>query len=162
MDCACPGIALAQGLFGKPWRTAAPRGAAPSLARTAYAHAPCSVIRSTRKLATLGQRGGRGGTLDSWQCSIDGFQLTELEIDRLAMQCGLSLLQPGVVGAILRDERQVCLVDNRIAWPALRKLLMQRHPGVAAGIAPEAMAVATDLLHRGAHEPRERMQPRGL
>jgi hypothetical protein len=100
--------------------------------------------------------------LDSWQCSIDEFQFTDLEVDRLAMQCGLSLLQPGVIGAILRDEQQVCLVDNRIAWQALRKLLMQRHPGVAAGIEPEAMAVATDLPRRGTHEPRERVQPRGL
>lgn len=100
--------------------------------------------------------------MESWERCSDELQYVDLEVDRLAMLCGLSLLQPGVIDAILRDDRHLCLVDNHNAWQALRRLLIQRHTRAAGCTAPQTVAMAADLRRLDTHELRERTQPRGL
>ena len=97
--------------------------------------------------------------MDSWQYSSDDLQVIDLEVDRLAMLCGLSLLQPSVIEAIVRDDRRVCLVDNRMAWEKLRGLLILHHHAVARRIESDARLMAAEFVRQGAQEVRGRMQP---
>jgi hypothetical protein len=97
--------------------------------------------------------------LDSWQYSSDDLQVIDLEVDRLAMLCGLPLLQPSVIEAIVRDDQRVCLVDNRMAWEKLRGLLILHHQAVARRIESDARLMPAEFVRQGAQEVRGRMQP---
>lgn len=46
------------------------------------------------------------------------------EIARLAMLCGIAILEPGAVQRVLQNDAAVCGTDNPIAFAKLRALLM--------------------------------------
>src|SRR4029450_3364626 len=46
------------------------------------------------------------------------------EIARLAMLCGISILEPGVIQRVLQNDASVCGTENPIAFAKPRALLM--------------------------------------
>jgi len=51
----------------------------------------------------------------------------DLELNRLAALCGVSLAQPGVVEAIVRGDASICRHTNPMAWTKLHGLLILRY-----------------------------------
>jgi hypothetical protein len=92
----------------------------------------------------------------------DDLEAIDLEVGRLAMLCGVSLLQPGVIEAIFHDDERVCLVRNRIAWDKLRGLLILHYHVVARSIEVDGNAMAAEYVRHSAAKVRDRMQPRHL
>lgn len=85
----------------------------------------------------------------------------ELEVGRLAMLCGVSLLKPGVIEAIFHRDDSVCQHSNRIAWTKLRGLLILRYYVVARSAKINGSAMAAAVVQQSAERVRGRLQPRG-
>jgi len=100
--------------------------------------------------------------LNSIQHFKDDLEAIDLEVGRLAMMCGVSLLQPGVVEAIFHDDRRVCLVSNSVAWHKLRGLLILHFHVVASSVELDGGATAAEILRHSAAKVRDRLQPRQL
>ena len=92
----------------------------------------------------------------------DALEAIDLEVGRLAMMCGVSLLQPGVVEAIFHDDQSVCLVSNRVAWHKLRGLLILHFHVVASSVELDGSTTAAEILRHSAANVRDRLQPRQL
>lgn len=92
----------------------------------------------------------------------DDLEAIDLEVGRLAMLCGVSLLQPGVIEAIFHDDDSVCLVRNRIAWDKLRGLLILHYHVVTTSADLDGNLMAAEYVRHSAAKVRDRMQPRHL
>lgn len=65
------------------------------------------------------------------------------EIAQLADLCNLRLLQPGMVDAILRNDKSLCPEGNRLAFDKLRGLLVLAYKVIDESVT-EIGAVETD------------------
>ena len=59
--------------------------------------------------------------LPRWAHSIED---VDREIARLALLCGVRILDPGAIGRVLQRDASVCGTDDRIAFEKLRALLI--------------------------------------
>jgi hypothetical protein len=84
------------------------------------------------------------------------------EISRLAMLCGIALLQPGIVEAVFRNDERVCLVCQWRAWNRLRQLLVQHYWPAPGGIGSDSSMLHDQALHQRAESVRNRLQTRYL
>jgi hypothetical protein len=92
----------------------------------------------------------------------DDLEAIDLEVGRLAMLCGVSLLQPGIIEAIFHDDESVCLVSNRTAWGKLRGLLILHYHVVVRSVEVDGNVMAAEYVRHSAAKVRDRMQPRHL
>lgn len=100
------------------------------------------------------------GSLNSLQHFRDDLEAIDLEVGRLAMMCGVSLLEHGMVEAIFHGDASVCPVRNRMAWNKLRGLLILHYHVVASGIEFEGGAMAAEVVSHSAEKVRIRLQSR--
>lgn len=100
--------------------------------------------------------------MNSLQHPSDDLEAIDLEVGRLAMLCGVSLLQPGVIEAIFHDDESVCLVGNRIAWVKLRGLLILHYHVVVRSVEIDGHVMAAEYVRQSAAKVRERLHPRYL
>ena len=74
------------------------------------------------------------------------------EIGRLAMLCGVAILERGVIERVLHGDRLVCGTDNPIAFAKLRDLLMMHfavHKKWAAEVGePQVAAIEGYVIER--------------
>ena len=80
----------------------------------------------------------------------------DLEIARLAQLCDIDLTAPGVVEAILHNQKELCSVSNPIAWDKLRGLLVLHFHVVldeahTDGVEAAAASVRTAMQSVAAH-----------
>ena len=74
------------------------------------------------------------------------------EVGRLAMLCGVPILERGVIERVLHGDRLVCGTDNPIAFAKLRDLLMMHfavHAKWAAEVGePQVAAIEGYVIER--------------
>src|SRR5512133_801078 len=80
------------------------------------------------------------------------FKEIDAEIARLALTCGVPLLDPGVIERVLHNDSLVCSKQNPRAFEKLRSLLMMhysvRDKAVVAIGEQETIAIIGELLER--------------
>lgn len=71
----------------------------------------------------------------------DGYlEEIDQQVNRLALLCGVSLEEPGVIDAILHSDTRVCHHSNPVAWDKLRGLLILRYHVVVQNAGVEGSA----------------------
>ena len=81
----------------------------------------------------------------------------DLELGLLSIVCGVSLVQPGVIEAILHGEEGICRRPNPIAWGKLRGLLVLHYHVVAKRIETDGQVMAVEHMRQSAEKARTRL-----
>jgi hypothetical protein len=84
----------------------------------------------------------------------------DMEIARLAQLCGVHLLEPGVVEAVLRGDRSLCSSDNPVAWDKMRGLLVLHYHVVSEVAATDGVEAAAESVRKAFQSVLDRMRPR--
>ena len=93
---------------------------------------------------------------------LDATERIDAEVSRLAVLCGIALLRPGVVEAILGNDASICLVRHGRAWSRLRELLVWHYDVPGVTIEVDGGQPSGEPSRQQAERVRVRIQPRYL